>query len=160
MRFPLVGTVRVVCQVHDSIVVVVVVVVLLLVIGRSTGSCGRVVCARAGHHLQLYVSHDVLFDAMHSVEVAVQGVLTSVLLAALWADDISVLVPKVHVFDVPLQAHLVKVLVAVRTALPGSTLFVRPTARVATFGRGRGRRRTRHWPMICGSGHARGMTTH
>ena len=37
--------------------------------------------------------------------------LTSVLLAALRADDVRVLVAEVHVLDVPLQAHLVEILV-------------------------------------------------
>ena len=36
--------------------------------------------------------------------------LTSVLLAALRADDVRVLVAEVHVLDVPLQAHLVEIL--------------------------------------------------
>ena len=52
----------------------------------------------------------VLLDAVDAVEVRVERVLTSVLLAALRADDVRVLVAEVHVLDVPLQAHLVEIL--------------------------------------------------
>ena len=61
---------------------------------------------------------------MHPIEVAVQRVLTSVLFPALRADDVGVLAPEVHVLDVPLQRHLVKVLVAVGATLPGVPVFL------------------------------------
>ena len=42
--------------------------------------------------------------------MAVQTVLTRILLAALRTDDVRVLVLEVDVLDVPLQAHLVEIL--------------------------------------------------
>lgn len=48
-----------------------------------------------------FAHNRLLFDVMHPVQVRIQRVLTSVLLAALRANDDSVLTPKVHIFDVP-----------------------------------------------------------
>lgn len=50
--------------------------------------------------------------------MAIKRVLTSVLLAALRAYDISVLVPEVDVFNVPLEAHLVEIFVTITASLP------------------------------------------
>ena len=47
--------------------------------------------------------------------MAVQRVLTSVLLAALRTDDVSVLTPEMDVLNVTLQRHLVEVFVTVGT---------------------------------------------
>ena len=54
---------------------------------------------------------------MHSVQVTVQRILTSVLFAALRADDVGVLAAEVHVLDVTFEGHLVEVFVAIGAAL-------------------------------------------
>ena len=61
---------------------------------------------------------------MYSVEMRVERVLTSVLLAALRTNYKSVLGAEMHVLDVPLEAHLVEILVAVRAAFTRTNLLV------------------------------------
>lgn len=137
-----IGAVRMLCQVDNAIMVVAIIAMMMLLLATPPGYQIRAVVGC--HHLQLYVRHDVLLDVVHSVKVGVERVLTSVLLAALRTDDICVLGAKVHVLDVTLQAHLVKIFVAVRTTFAGCRLFVTPASRigrisVVVFGR-RGRR--------------------
>ena len=61
----------------------------------------------------------------------IQRVLTSVLLAALRAYDEGVLAAKMHVFDMPLEAHFVEVFVAMRTTFTGASLLItRPAAAI------------------------------
>lgn len=113
-------------QVHDSLVVVAPAVRSrrwgrlglrrggrtgpVVVGGRLPGGATAAVLLRLLDHLELHVLQHVLLYAVHAVEVRVERVLTSVLLAALRTDDVRVLVAEVHVLDVPLQAHLVKIL--------------------------------------------------
>lgn len=61
----------------------------------------------------LQIAHDVLFNAVHPVQVAVERILTSVLLAALRANDEGVLTPQVDVLDVAFQAHFVEIFVTI-----------------------------------------------
>ena len=77
--------------------------------GRRAGAA-VVLLRRCLDHLKLHVLEHVLLDAVHAVEVGVEAVLTSVLLAALRADDVRVLVAEVDVLDVPLKTHLVEIL--------------------------------------------------
>ena len=73
--------------------------------------------------MQLYVLHHISFDTMYAVEVAVEGVLTSVLFATLRAYNVSVLAPEMHIFDVTFQTHLMEILVAVTTSFARIAVF-------------------------------------
>ena len=96
----------------------------------------------------MYVRHGILLYVMDAIQVRIQRVLTSVLLAALRAYDEGVLAAKMHVFDMPLEAHFVEVFVAMRTTFTGASLLItRPTrtigCRTAVIGLRRRRRRRR-----------------
>jgi len=56
--------------------------------------------------------------------VRIQGVLTSVLFTALRAYYKGVLAPKMHILNMPFEAHFVEVLVTIGTTLSGSSLFI------------------------------------
>lgn len=75
------------------------------------------------------IGHDVFFDVVHSVQVRVQGVLTSVLLATLGTDDVGVLAAKMNIFDVSLKTHLMKILVTVGATFSGRRFFISTTRR-------------------------------
>ena len=72
----------------------------------------------------MYVRHGILLYVMDAIQVRIQRVLTSVLLAALRAYDEGVLAAKMHVFDMPLKAHFVEVFVAMRTTFTGASLLI------------------------------------
>ena len=65
----------------------------------------------------------------------IDSYLTSVLLAALRTYDVGILASEVHVLDVALQRHFMKVLIAVRAALSSVPILL---------GRGRRCRRRHH----------------
>ena len=59
--------------------------------------------------LSVSVGQAILLERTDPIEMAVEAVLTGVLLAALRADDVGVLVLEVNVLYVSLQGHLVEV---------------------------------------------------
>ena len=61
--------------------------------------------------------------------MAIEGILTSVLLTTLRANDVGVLAAEMHVLDVPLQTHLVEVLIAMRTSLARIAVLLRRSRR-------------------------------
>jgi len=63
-----------------------------------------VVAVSSVHHCSSHLQLDlVLLDAVNPIEMAVEAVLTGVLLAALGADHVGVLVLEMNILDVPLQ---------------------------------------------------------
>jgi len=66
--------------------------------------CLTVVAVSPVHHCSSHLQLDlVLLDAVNPIEMAVEAVLTGVLLAALGADHVGVLVLEMNILDVPLQ---------------------------------------------------------
>ena len=63
--------------------------------------------------------------------MTVETVLAGVLFAALRADDVGVLVLEVDILDVPLERHLVEILVTVGTLLPAVPLLLARRVRAA-----------------------------
>ena len=56
---------------------------------------------------------------MYSIQVRVQRVLTSILLATLGTNDISVLAAEMNILNMSLQAHFVEILVTIGATFPG-----------------------------------------
>ena len=63
--------------------------------------------------------------------MTVETVLAGVLFAALGADDVGVLILEVDILDVPLERHLVEILVTVWTLLPAVPLLFARRVRAA-----------------------------
>ena len=60
---------------------------------------------------------------MNPIQMAVERVLTRILLTTLRADHVGVLVAKVDILDVALQRHLVEILVAEAAGFPRVPIF-------------------------------------
>lgn len=110
-----------VCQINNAIVMVA--IILTNTISSTSGGSSRII----SRHWELDIGHDVFFDVVHSVQVRVQGVLTSVLLATLGTDDVSVLAAKMNIFDVSFKTHLMKILVTIGTTFSGRRFFISTT---------------------------------
>ena len=99
-----------VSQVDNAIVMVVAIVTIS---GASGGPSMR------PRHGELKVRHDVFLHVVYSVQVRVQRVLTSILLATLGTNDISVLAAEMNILNMSLQAHFVEILVTIGATFPG-----------------------------------------
>ena len=88
-----------VSQVDNAIVMVVAIVTIS---GAGRGPAMMMHPRATRLHGEMKVRHDVFLHVMYSVQVRVQRVLTSILLATLGTDDISVLAAEMNILNVSL----------------------------------------------------------